>query len=177
MKFTDASIKIADTTDVPELVNLLNTAYRGESSKRGWTTEAGLIDGEVRTDETSLLKLINKQGSVMLKFCNNDNKIVGCVNLQIQENKVYLGMFSVSPALQGAGIGKRILKMAEEYALCNYIPVIFMVVISVRKELIDWYLRHGYTDTGKKIPFDEDGLSGNHLQPLEFCVLEKSLKQ
>ena len=82
-------------------------------------------------------------------------------------------MFSVSPQLQGAGIGKQLLKAAEEYAAHLNIPAIFMQVISQRNELIGWYKRHGYQETGERIPFEEDGLTGNHLQPLEFMVLEK----
>ena len=50
-----------------------------------------------------------------------------------------------------------------------------MTVISVRTELINWYKRHGYADTGNKKTFKEDGLSGKHLQPLEFIVLEKDI--
>jgi len=52
---------------------------------------------------------------------------------------------------------------------------IYMTVITVRTELVSWYQRHGYADTGERKPFLEDGLTGKHLQPLEFMVLEKPL--
>jgi len=98
---------------------------------------------------------------------------MGCVNLQQHDDKVYLGMLSVSPQLQGAGIGKKLLKAAEEYTLQVNGKAVYMTVISVRTELINWYERYGYKDTGERKPFTEDGVSGTHLQPLEFMVMEK----
>ena len=99
----------------------------------------------------------------------------GCVNLQQHGNKMYLGMLSVSPFKQGAGIGKHLLKAAEEYASSLNCTSIYMTVISMRTELIDWYKRHGYTDTGERQKFIENAVSGKHLQPLEFAVMEKFL--
>ena len=84
-------------------------------------------------------------------------------------------MFSVSPQLQGGGIGKQLLQAAEEFALDVNFTAIYMSVISVRTELINWYKRHGYVETGERKPFVEDGLTGKHLQPLEFMTLEKTL--
>ena len=114
-------------------------------------------------------------GSVFLKYTNAEQQITGCVNLQQHDQKIYLGMFSVLPHLQGAGIGKQLLQAAEEYALHKKCIAIYMSVISLRTELINWYLRHGYRDTGKRIPFVEDNVTGRHLQSLEFMVLEKSI--
>jgi ribosomal protein S18 acetylase RimI-like enzyme len=82
-------------------------------------------------------------------------------------------MFCVSP--NGAGIGKQLLKAVEEYAHHVRCGAIYMSVISVRTELIDWYKRHGYLETGERKPFIEDGLTGRHLKVLEFLVLEKPL--
>ena len=84
-------------------------------------------------------------------------------------------MFAVTPELQGGGVGKKLLMAAEEYAGSIHCNCIFMSVITLRAELISWYQRHGYTDTGKRIPFHEDGKSGRHLQPLEFMILEKTI--
>src|SRR5262245_39736744 len=108
-------ISTATSADLPELVALVNSAYRGESSKRGWTTEADLLGG-VRTDETSMLKLITDPGGVMLQCRNDNNELLGCVNLQRQQEQLYLGMLTVSPDLQGGGIGKALLKASEDYA-------------------------------------------------------------
>ncbi len=174
MIFKTPNIKIAVEADIASITELLNISYRGEASKKGWTTEAGLIAGNTRTNEEMVKELIHQPGSVFLKYTNED-QITGCVNLQQHDKKIYLGMFSVSPQLQGAGVGKEILNAAEEYALQLGCSAIYMSVISARDELISWYKRRGYADTGKRIPFEEDSVTGKHLQKLEFMVLEKSL--
>ncbi|MBI3139279.1 MAG: GNAT family N-acetyltransferase [Sphingobacteriales bacterium] len=171
--FSDPHIRFAVRDDIPDIMRLLNSAYRGESSRKGWTTEADLIAGDVRTDEKNLLDIMNLEGSVFLKYAEPEGTIIGCVNLQKHADRIYLGMFSVSPALQGEGVGKKILKAAEEYARSVHCHSIFMSVISVRSKLISWYQRHGYADTGQRKPFFEDELTGKHLRELEFIILEK----
>ncbi len=171
--FSNELISIAAQQDAEEITNLLNQAYRGEGSRKGWTTEADLIAGDVRTDRNDVLQTMNKPQSVFLKFSDGQGKLVGCVNLQQHDERVYLGMFSVSPALQGAGVGKQLLQASEVYALHIGCNKIYMSVISARPELIAWYERNGYRLTGERKKFEEDGLSGKHLQPLEFVMLEK----
>jgi ribosomal protein S18 acetylase RimI-like enzyme len=166
-------IEQATIDDAPQIAQLLNSAYRGESSKQGWTTEADLIAGDRRTNEATVIEVIQQPGSVILKFTNETGIIVGTVNLQKHDTRLYLGMFSVSPQQQGGGIGKQLLRAAEDHARLVECKSIYMTVISVRKELIDWYKRHGYAETGERKPFVEDDLTGKHLQPLEFLTLEK----
>ena len=173
--FYNTYISIATASDIPAIIDLLNSAYRGERSKQGWTTEADLISGDIRTDEATLQKVMQQAGSVLLKYTNDAGEIIACVNLQQHGHKIYLGMFSVSPQLQGGGIGKKMLQAAEEYAIHLKCIAIYMSVISVRTELINWYKRHGYSDTGERKPFTEDGISGKHLRQLEFMMLEKSV--
>jgi ribosomal protein S18 acetylase RimI-like enzyme len=173
--FSDPHIRIANTADLNRIQDLLNTAYRGERSKKGWTTEAELIAGETRTDRESLLNCFRLENSVFLIYTDAENNITGCVNLQQFGSRFYLGMFAVEPELQGFGIGKTILQAAEEYTKYHLGASIYMSVISVRTELIAWYKRHGYVETGEKKPFDEDGITGRHLQKLEFLILEKFL--
>ena len=169
-KFSDDHIRMAGIDDVPAIIALLNKAYRGDASKKGWTTEANLIAGDQRTNQDEVTALIHS--SVYLIYI--DAAIIeGCVNLQQHDNKIYLGMLSVNPELQGSGIGKKLLQASEEYALSKGCNSIYMTVIDVREELIHWYKRHGYADTGERKPFEEDGISGKHLQKLQFMVLEK----
>ena len=167
-------IEVALSNDVPELVQLINSAYRGESSKKGWTTEADLLDG-IRTNEKNLKELLNEEASVILKCNNEEGKIIGSVYLKKHKEKLYLGMLTVNPELQGFGIGKKLLQAAEEYAKNNNCIAIFMTVISVRDELIAWYERYGYKNTGKKKPFPEGAEFGIPKQPLEMVFLEKEL--
>ncbi|HET9744880.1 MAG TPA: GNAT family N-acetyltransferase, partial [Chitinophagaceae bacterium] len=168
-------ISVADEKDVASIVGLLDNAYRGENSKQGWTSEANLFAGEKRTDEATISNLIKKQEAVFLKYLNEDKIIEGCVFLHKKADRLYLGMFSVSPVAQGKGIGKKLLAAADEYAKKVNCSSIFMTVITVRQELIAWYERHGYTRTGKVLPFPVDERFGVPTQSLEMVVLEKRL--
>ena len=163
----------ATTNDIPELNILVNSAYRGESSKKGWTTEEHLLGG-IRTDEEGLLQTFENEQITILKYTEND-KIIGTVSLEKQGEKLYLGMLTVSPDLQGGGVGKQLLKAAEVFAREEKIPKIVMTVISVRAELIAWYERHGYIRTGETKPFPMDDPNfGMPKEFLEFVVLEKT---
>jgi ribosomal protein S18 acetylase RimI-like enzyme len=170
----DFEISPATAADLSRLSALVNSAYRGEGSKKGWTTEADLLGGQ-RTDEAGLQKMIDTPGAAILKYEDADHQLVGCVYLQVKPEGLYLGMLTVSPELQGAGIGKRLLSAAETFAKQADCPAIVMTVISVRSELIAWYERHGYQRTGETQPFPADPAFGLPKQPLEFIVLEKTI--
>ncbi|MFM9839482.1 MAG: GNAT family N-acetyltransferase [Cyclobacteriaceae bacterium] len=167
-----AQISKAILVDATAINKLVNSAYRGEGSKQGWTTEADLLDG-TRIDEAALCDLIQKPDTTILLY-KEENTLLGCVELRKDGPKLYLGMLSVKPNTQGKGIGKKLLAAAEVHAREHDCPKIFMTVISVRQELIDWYIRHGYQLTGEKKPFIvPDSRWGLPKQQLEFVVLEK----
>jgi ribosomal protein S18 acetylase RimI-like enzyme len=164
----------ATVEDISALNILVNSAYRGESSRKGWTTEADLLGG-IRTSEKGLLETIQTPKTFILKF-SEEGKILGCVMLLAKENALYLGMLTVSPELQGSGIGKKLLKSAETFAKEKGISKIEMTVISIRFELVSWYERHGYVKTGETKPFPMDNPDfGEPKQYLEFIVMEKWL--
>ena len=168
------NISTATEDDVQYLNVLINSAYRGEYSKKGWTTEADLLDG-LRIDANSLKELVQKPSAVFLKCCNGNGEILGCVYLEKQDTKMYLGFLTVSPVLQASGIGKQLLAEAEKYSADNNCISVYMTVISLRKELVAWYERHGYNPTGETKPFPSDEKFGIQKQPLELMVLEKIL--
>jgi len=160
--------------DVPQLNVLVNSAYRGEASKQGWTTEADLLDG-MRIDEEMLTSYFNDNNVIILKNTDEDGVLNGCVYLEVRRPKLYVGMFSVSPVLQGKGIGRDLLLAAEEQAKQLDIHILSMTVISVRSELIDWYKRRGYQPTGEMLPFHPGEKFGTARQHLELAVLEKTI--
>jgi N-acetylglutamate synthase-like GNAT family acetyltransferase len=168
-------VSTASTKDIPALVALINSAYRGEASKKGWTTEADLLKGELRTDTPALTTLITTRDAVILKHVSEKGDITGCVYLHKQERGLYLGMLTVSPGLQGGGIGKQLLAAADNYAREHNCSSIFMNVISVRHELVAWYERHGFRKTDERKPFPESHQFGIPTQPLEFVIMEKRL--
>lgn len=159
--------------DIASLEALVNSAYRGESSRKGWTTEADLLDG-IRVDAERLREVIAGANSEILKATNAQNEIIGCVSLEKQEGRLYLGMLTVSPELQNGGIGKKLLAASEAEAKRMSCSCIYMSVLTQRHELIAWYERHGYRNTLRKKPFPMNNPRfGLPKKFLEFFILEK----
>ena len=152
-------------------MRLVNRAYRGESSRKGWTTEADLLDG-IRTDEVGSEGNAAKPRRTMLKY-EEAGQLLGCVYLETKGQDLYLGMLTVSPDAQASGIGKQLLLAAEQLAHDRKCRAITMTVITARHELIAWYERRGYRSTGEMQPFPDDPRFGMPKQPLEFMVMEK----
>ncbi len=164
----------ATLQDLPALASLINSAYRGKTSKNGWTTENQILAGQ-RTTERELTEIIFNTKNTFLKFTENE-QIIGSVLFEEKDNELYLGMLTVLPDLQNRGIGKKMLVEAEKHAKSLKFTSIIMTVISVREELIAWYKRHGYVETGEKEAFPESDIHINITdKPLEFLYLKKQL--
>ena len=146
----------ARAADVEALAALVNGAYRGDSSRRGWTHEADLVGG-TRTDAAALRELIASPDRVMLVL-RATSGLFACALIERQPGGVCeLGMLSVRPALQGSGIGRQMLAAAERYARTRFeAHCVELTVIDLREELIAWYERRGYVLTGETRPFPDD---------------------
>jgi len=146
----------ATPADVPALVALVNSAYRGEASRAGWTTEADLLDGQ-RVDADGLTADVATPGVVVLLAEQHDEPtpaLIGCVKLHRQGSHCVLGMLTIRPTAQGAGLGSRLLEAAERWAVTHWsAPSVHLTVIAQRSELIAWYERRGYERTGEQRPF------------------------
>jgi len=161
--------------DVEEIVVLVNSAYRGESSRAGWTTEADLLDGQ-RTDAVEIAQLVGADESLML-LCQSGNEIIGSVHLEkVDADTAYMGMLVIRPGLQGQGSGKQFIHHAEDAARAEWGTARMQIwVISLRHELIAYYERLGYRRTGEFRPFPTDPRYGiPKVAGLKFEVLEKS---
>jgi GNAT superfamily N-acetyltransferase len=170
------TFRTAETSDVPALVALVESAYRGEASRVGWTTEADLLDGQ-RTDADGVAAVIALDGSVVL-VAERAGGVVACCQLERRGATAYFGMFSVRPELQGDGLGRAVLARAEQYAREEWNAVeLEMTVIEQRADLIAWYERRGFTRTGEYSPFPYgDERFGVPLRPdLRFERLAKKL--
>ncbi len=165
----------ATTADIPPLLQLVNSAYRGEASRKGWTTEADFLEGDLRIDDEALESLLTKENAVVLKYVEETGNILGCVYLEKRGERLYLGMLSVWPELQARGIGKKLLAAATAHAKSTGCRSVFMRVLSRRQELIEWYERHGYRQTGAREPYDAPPKFGVHKEKLEFLILETAV--
>ncbi|MFE0413538.1 GNAT family N-acetyltransferase [Streptomyces tendae] len=154
MDTADSPLTYRDATDadVDALVALIESAYRGDASRAGWTTEADILEGQ-RTDPQGVLEVVKAPDSRLLTV-ERDGRIVACCQLEHRGAHAYFGMFAVSPALQGGGLGKAIIAEAERQARATWgVTEMHMTVISVREDLIAWYERRGYRRTGETTPF------------------------
>jgi ribosomal protein S18 acetylase RimI-like enzyme len=167
--------RIAATKDIPELVNLINGAYRPIGTDAGWTHESGLIDGE-RINVSQLTELLGREESTVLLGLGK-GEIVACVNINEESDAVYIAMLTVKPPYQNIGLGKEMLQLAEEYAENQYESSVFnLFVISERKELYDFYLRRGYqsTDISSDYPANA-GVGTPKIDGLKLVLLTKQL--
>lgn len=173
---TALTFRAATDTDVDALVALIESAYRGDASRAGWTTEADILDGQ-RTDAEGVLQVIKSPDSRLLTV-ERDGRIVACCQLEHRGAHAYFGMFAVSPALQGAGLGKVVIAEAERQAREDWgATEMHMTVISVRDDLIAWYERRGYRRTGEMSPFPygEERFGVPLRDDLQFELLVKPL--
>jgi ribosomal protein S18 acetylase RimI-like enzyme len=167
----------AGGADVPAIVALVESAYRGEVSRIGWTTEADLLDGQ-RTDAEAVADILRAPGSTVL-LAEAAGDLMACCQLEQRPPAVaYFGMFSVQPTGQGQGVGRQMLAEAERIARDEWgATTMIMTVLAQRVELIEWYERRGYGRTGEQRPFPYgDERHGIPLRPdLVFDVLAKPL--
>ncbi|WP_158882449.1 GNAT family N-acetyltransferase [Rhodanobacter sp. L36] len=172
----DLQYRAATVDDIPALVELVTSAYRGDSSRKGWTTEADILDGN-RIDPEVLRQDIERQRSRVF-IAERDGQWLGCAHVCEQDGDGYFGMFSVRPDLQGSGLGRAMLAEAEHIVRDEWkLPLMRMTVIDVRSELIAWYERRGYRRTGivKPFPYGDERFGIPRRDDLRFEVLVKDL--
>ena len=173
MSLTPLSFRLATTADTSAVVALIESAYRGEESLKGWTSEAGFIEGQ-RTNPDEISALIGSPDArFVLAF--DEGELVGCALVKNEHGQGYFGMFSVRPARQGTGLGKQLLAEAERIARMIWgCSTMKMTVISIRDELIAFYERRGYRRSGTA-PFPFDREPGVRRTDFHFVILSKGL--
>ena len=167
--------------DIDAVVALVTSAYRGDASRAGWTTEADLLDG-ARIDPAVLREDIERPRSIVLLAGAADASeppLLACAHVAVEDGTGYFGMFAVRPGLQGAGVGKAVLAECERIARDDWrLPAMRMTVLVQRDELIAWYERRGYRRTGefKPFPYGDARFGIPRRDDLRFEVLEKQLQ-
>ncbi|MFE0459524.1 GNAT family N-acetyltransferase [Kitasatospora sp. NPDC058965] len=150
----DLLFRPATEADVAALVELVESAYRGDASRAGWTTEADLLDGQ-RTDPQAVAALLAAPDTlVLLAERAATGELLACCQVERRGDGAYFGMFSVHPARQGGGVGRAVLAEAERIAREEWRAASMeMTVIVQRTDLIAWYERRGFARTGELSPF------------------------
>lgn len=173
----ETSFRNATVADIDALVALVTAAYRGDSSRQGWTTEADVLDGN-RIDAQVLRGDIGRDRSRIL-LAERGGELLSCAHVCEDDGAGYFGMFAVEPTLQGGGIGKRVMDEAERVVREEWrLPVMRMTVIDIRAELIAFYERRGYRRTGvfKPFPYGDERFGIPRRDDLRFEVLEKHFR-
>ena len=172
----DLHFRAATAADIDAIVALVESAYRGDASRQGWTTEADFLDGR-RTGADDVAACIERERSRIL-LAERDGVMLACAHVAEEDGAGYFGMFSVKPNLQGGGIGKHVLAEAERIAREEWkLRVMRMTVIDIRDELIAFYERRGYRRTGitKPFPYGDARFGLPTRDDLRFEILEKEL--
>ncbi|MBL1089461.1 GNAT family N-acetyltransferase [Streptomyces sp. NPDC001739] len=176
MPTTELIFRTAVDADVPGLVDLIESAYRGDASRAGWTTEADLLEGQ-RTDPEGVAAVVRHETGLLL-VAEREGALTACCQLEHRGDHAYFGMFAVRPALQGGGLGRTMLAEAERTARETWeAREMRMTVIRQRTELIAWYERRGYRRTGEfsPFPYGDERFGIPQRADLEFEVLVKPL--
>ncbi|KAK4449801.1 acyl-CoA N-acyltransferase [Podospora aff. communis PSN243] len=176
---TPLTFRLATPSDAPLLQPLVQSAYRGDSSRQGWTTEADLLAGE-RISVSGVLSKITTPNSAVLIGTDPSGTLTACCEVVKRSDDVaYFGMFAVDPKRQAGGFGRQVLNYAEKWVVREWgVKRMEMSVIWTRVELIAWYGRRGYRVTGEKgeFPYHELEDGGKALkEDLHFEILEKVL--
>ena len=168
--------RAAGEADIDAIVALVTSAYRGDASRAGWTTEADFLDGSRIDPQVLRADLARPRSRVLL--AEADGRLLACAHVAAEDGAGYFGMFSVAPGLQGGGIGKQVLAECERIAGEEWrLPTMRMTVIDIRDSLIAFYERRGYRRTGilKPFPYGDARFGIPLRDDLRFEVLEKPL--
>jgi ribosomal protein S18 acetylase RimI-like enzyme len=169
-------IRVAGVAEVPHLVALVESAYRGPASEVGWTSEAELLGGQ-RTDAWAVRELLVSVHDVVLVL-GDPHELLACCTVGSHDGVTTFGMFAVRPGDQGRGTGRALLAAAERYAAERWgARELELTVIRQRDALIAWYERRGYVRTGgtKPFPYGDARFGIPRRDDLEFVVLRKTL--
>jgi ribosomal protein S18 acetylase RimI-like enzyme len=169
----------ATEAELPAVVAFVNAAYRGETSRQGWSTEADYLDGQ-RIDLALLQAVLAARPGGMLLLLRETAKapLLGCVWLEPAEEAIWLlAMLTIRPDLQDRGYGRILLAEAENAVRERGGCCVQMTVLNMREALIAWYARRGYALTGatKPFPYGDERFGIPRRDDLCFVVMEKTL--
>ena len=155
------SVRRARPEDAPALAALVNRAYE---------VERDFIEGD-RTSAAEIERMINKGTFLVLE---RGPVLAAAVYVDTPKSgdghaRGYIGMLSVEPAVQGMGLGTRLVRIAE--AMCEAMGAssVRLQIVNLREELHRWYKGLGYHESGT-LPFE-----GRAKQPLHFIEMRKGL--
>ena len=152
-------LRVAGLEDAEALTVVINAAFR--------RAESFLVDRN-RIDLDSVKSLFQK-GSFLV--ADDGGVIAGCVYVELRGERAYLGLLSVDPARQKAGLGSKLMCAAEDYCAKSGCQFMDLQIVNLRKELPAFYHRLGYAETGTA-PFPAEIVT---KLPCHFVRMSKRL--
>lgn len=149
-------VSIATLTDIEAITNVSNKAYKGNGQGwTDWTHLQNILQDVPRTNVIEVKTLMEKYPSVFVIYTGEDGTVHGSLYLEdIGEKKLHLWLMAVDPAKQNQGIGRRLLNGAFVYGKQSGYQLIELLTSTSRREVVAWYERCGFTNTGKIVDFD-----------------------
>jgi ribosomal protein S18 acetylase RimI-like enzyme len=135
-------MRVAVREDVDALTRLINAAFQVE---RPFFDEDRVNSERVRGFLAT--------GEFLL--AEDSGALVGCVYLELRQERGYVGLLSVDPPRQGTGLGRKLMRAAEDYFRAKNCRGVDLRVISQRTPLPAFYRHLGYAETGTA-PFRSD---------------------
>ena len=174
----DIIFRPAIVSDISDIEILIENCYRGKESTNGWTSEYALLEDK----RLELGEVAREMASPNHKFfvAIKDSKIIGVINVFRDNDWVEFGKYAVNPNFQGQGIGRQLINQVEEFVKNDWnVAKLTLCVISIRKELIEFYKRCGFEFTGEEINFLKAHPSAKPkegIDNLSLLVMNKTLQ-
>jgi ribosomal protein S18 acetylase RimI-like enzyme len=156
VQLVSTSVRRATSADAAALAVLVNAAF---------AVEEFFVDGD-RTSAAELAKMMD--AGMFLVLDHSDGRIAAAV--YVDAGSGYFGMLSVLPELQGHGLGKRLVRIAEALCEASGCATMSIRIINLREELARWYRSLGYRETGVT-PYTHRSLK----RPAHFVEMQRSL--
>lgn len=154
----DFVLRNAVPADIPAIVALINSAF---------AVEKFFKTGE-RIDAAGFVEMLLHGEFLLLE---SSGAIIACVYVRITNERAYAGTLAVDPARQKAGIGRRMMRAAEDYARSHGCAVLDIRIVNVRPELSEIYTKLGFVPTG----IESAEVIKTATQPVHFITMSKPL--
>jgi len=159
MANTTVPIRIATAADAARITAVINAAFR--------IVEGFFIASE-RITKAEVEESLGKGDFLLAEI---DEKLNGCVYVEMRGTRSYLGLLSVDPASQQSGLGSLLMQEAEQYCRERGSRFMDILIVNLRDELPPFYKKHGYLENGTS-PFPADVET---LVPVHFINMSKPL--
>lgn len=134
-----ARARLATERDVPEIVRVINAAYRVEDF---------FINGN-RTSEGDVRTRMSTPGvSILVVDDTSEEKLDGAVVVDVHDRRGHFAMLSVDPERQGRGLARLLMEAIESHCRDAGCTSLEIEVVNLREELPPFYHAFGFAEAG-----------------------------